>query len=81
MEPAEPSPVVVLRCVITDFLPGHFGSDNYFWGVYDGDVRVATGVSSCLGWVKNDAGGYHTKAKFDAAYPQGWTVEFDFPEL
>lgn len=55
-----------------------FSSPNLTYEVYDGDKVVSTGVSSSEDWVKHDAGGYHTKEKFDKLYPQGWEVKFNF---
>lgn len=46
--------------------------------VFDGLAIVASGFSSTLEWVKLDAGGHHTKKDFDARYPEGWEIEFDF---
>lgn len=52
---------------------------NYKYRVYDEDNNtIASAVSSSKHWVKHDAGGYHTKEKFDKKYPQGWEVTFDF---
>ena len=39
---------------------------------------VADGVSSSEAFVRHDAGGYHTKRRFDEMFPQGWSVTFDF---
>ena len=66
-----------LYCRIDSISDG-VSSPNFSYSVYDGKKKVATGVSSSLFWVKNDAGGYHTKQKFDRLYPQGWEVEYDF---
>lgn len=51
---------------------------NYEYAVLDGDEVVANGTSSNPDWVRHDAGGYHTKEKFDAKYPEGWKVNFSF---
>jgi len=55
-----------------------YESPNYSYAVYDGDKIVSTGISSSEGFVINDAGGYHTKEKFDKLYPNGWRVFFSF---
>lgn len=69
----------VLTCkILHNEWPDGFSSPNYYYEVYDGDEMVAGGVSSSPAFVKKDAGGYHTKAKFDELYPEGWVVEFDF---
>lgn len=39
---------------------------------------IAEGGSSTEWYVKHDAGGFHTKEKFDRLYPGGWRVNFDF---
>lgn len=63
-----------LSCKIID----RDGYANFNYTVYDGETKIATGTSSSLDWVKNDAGGYHTKDKFDKLYPEGWKVIFNF---
>lgn len=63
-----------LNCKI--FSTDLFGNHNYV--VKDGDEIITEGTSSSLRWVKHDAGGYHTKEKFDELYPEGWEVEFSF---
>lgn len=69
----------VLTCkILRTEWPDGFSSPNCYYEVYDGEDRVAGGISSSESWVKHDAGGYHTKANFDARYPEGWTVAFDF---
>lgn len=65
-----------LTCKVVDISPGS-GSPNWIYEVWnDHGARVASGVSSSEWWVRHDAGGYHTKRKFDELYPEGWTVEF-----
>lgn len=67
-----------LYCSITNVSPG-FSSPNVEYVVADSHgIVVAQGVSSSPEWVKHDAGGYHTKAKFDDMFPNGWQVAFDF---
>jgi hypothetical protein len=67
-----------LRCSIVRVTPG-VSEPNYEYVVTDENyIVVATGVSSSEAWVRNDAGGYHTKRNFDAKFPQGWHVNFDF---
>ncbi len=74
----DPTAPEVLKCSIVDASPG-LVSDNYTYVVTDRHgIVVATGVSSSPSWVKHDAGGYHTKEDFDAKFPHGWTVVFDF---
>ncbi len=46
--------------------------------VHNGKKVVATGTSSSMSFVRYDAGGYHTKQKIDALYPDGWEVRFHF---
>ena len=42
----------------------------------DGEI-VSNGISSSVSWVIHDAGGYHTKKKFDELYSEGnWVVDF-----
>jgi hypothetical protein len=41
-------------------------------------IVVAMGTSSNADWVRYDAGGHHTKRKFDEMFPDGWEVDFDF---
>lgn len=69
-----------LVCKILEVKPSLYfgGSPDYKYAVYDGKKIVSKGVSSSLGWVKHDAGGYHTQKKFDELYPDGWEVTFDF---
>ena len=72
------TPPVQLRCSITHREPG-YSSPNLSYVVTDENgIVVADGVSSSEGWVRHDAGGYHTKTKFDKLFPQGWVVNFDF---
>lgn len=66
-----------LNCVILDISNG-ISSPNITYGVFDGEQQVSQGVSSSIDWVKNDAGGFHTKKKFDKLYPDGWIVNFNF---
>ena len=69
-----------LRCSIVrvEHIPGS-SSPNYTYVVTDENgIVVADGVSSSQSWVKNDAGGYHTKATFDEMFQHGWQVNFDF---
>ena len=67
-----------LQCSIVSVTPG-VSSPNYEYVVTDPHgIVVATGVSSSEGWVRNDAGGYHTKERFDRQFPNGWVVNFDF---
>ena len=67
-----------LRCSIVAAQEG-FSSPNLTYVVQDeNDIVVAQGVSSSPDWVRHDAGGYHTKNKFDEMFPQGWNVEFNF---
>jgi hypothetical protein len=52
---------------------------NITYEVQDSNnIVVATGVSSSPDYVKHDAGGYHTKKRFDDLFPDGWTVRFEF---
>ena len=44
----------------------------------ENNIVVAEGTSSSPDWVRHDAGGYHTKQRFDEMFPQGWQVHFDF---
>lgn len=67
-----------LTCKILDVYQSPWGDETITYGVFDGDKQVAQGVSSSLSWVKNDAGGYHTKETFDKLYPDGWKVNFSF---
>lgn len=68
-----------LKCeIISIEHPQGFESPNYKYAVFDDKEIVATGVSSSLSWVRHDASGYHTKKDFDALYPDGWNVNFDF---
>ena len=67
-----------LLCVITDDYTTPSGSRNTSYVVLDGEEVVSKGISSNPSWVKHDAGGYHTKEKFDTLYPNGWEVDFDF---
>lgn len=66
-----------LVCKIMSVTQG-FSSPNYEYAVFDGEEVVSVGVSSNESWVRHDAGGYHTKEKFDKLYPEGWEVTFDF---
>lgn len=70
--------IKILRCQINEITDQGSPSPNYHYSVWDGDIEVAHGISSSESWVKNDAGGYHTKEKFDKMYPEGWEVKFDF---
>lgn len=54
------------------------------YGLVDWEVKdesgagVSHGVSSSEEWAKHDAGGYHTKDKFDSLYGEGnWEVDFN----
>lgn len=70
---------VKLVCKIDWRTPCVFSHDeNIHYSVYDGEEVVAQGISSSESWVKNDAGGYHTKEKFDEKYPNGWEVTYSF---
>jgi hypothetical protein len=65
---------VKLRCRIVE-------TNSWFmrYIVYDeNNIGVAEGCSSSPDWVRHDAGGYHTKERFDKMFPQGWEVSFDF---
>lgn len=66
-----------LVCKIMNVTHG-ISSPNYEYAVFDGKDVVSVGVSSNESWVRHDAGGYHTKEKFDGLYPEGWNVNFDF---
>lgn len=67
-----------LLCSIVSVLPG-VSAPNYQYAITDKDkIVVATGVSSSESWVRHDAGGYHTKEKFDRLFPNGWQVNFSF---
>jgi len=68
---------VKLICKIENITNG-FDCKLYNYSVWDGKKKVANGTSSSLDWVRNDAGGYHTKDVFDKLYPNGWEVEFGF---
>lgn len=52
--------------------------DFYSYLVVDKDYKIITnGVSSNEGWVKHDAGGFHTKEDFDKLYGENnWEVDF-----
>lgn len=70
-----------LRCAIVHVSPpmSAISSPTYHYIVTDeSGIVVAEGASSSPEWVRNDAGGYHTKRDFDAKFPQGWSVNFDF---
>ena len=69
-----------LRCSIVraEHLPGCETPDFSYVVTDEHGIVVANGVSSSPSWVKHDAGGYHTKRKFDDLFPQGWQVNFDF---
>lgn len=67
-----------LTCAITSDYQTPSGGRNVEYAVWDGQKVVASGVSSDPSWVKHDAGGYHTKEKFDEKYPEGWKVLFNF---
>lgn len=54
------------------------GEERLDYEVYDGDDVVAQGTSSSEYFVRHDAGGYHTKDEFDAKYPDGWEVSYNF---
>ena len=54
-------------------IASRLGSD-FVYEVLDGDLVVASGVSSSIHWAKHDAGGFHTRARFDELYPEGWEV-------
>ena len=58
-----------------------WGSDfHYKVADVDGNT-VAAGVSSNTTWAKQDAGGNHTKKKFDELYGEdNWEVNFDWEE-
>ena len=62
-----------LKCKITSTSQTFF---NYI--VLDKDYKiVSNGASSNEGWVKHDAGGFHTKERFDELYGEGnWEVDF-----
>lgn len=66
-----------LVCKIMNVTHGSYGY-NYEYAVFDGEELVSVGVSSSESFVRHDAGGYHTKEKFDKLYPDGWNVTFDF---
>ena len=77
METKSTTPTQLL-CAIVSVSPG-VSSPNYEYVVTDeSNIVVATGISSSPEWVRNDAGGYHTKAKFDEMFPHGWQVSFAF---
>lgn len=54
------------------------GNIGMFYIVVDQNYKiVSNGISSDEGWVIHDAGGYHTKEKFDELYGDGcWEVDF-----
>lgn len=62
-----------LKCKIIN-ARGNF----YSYIVIDKDYKiVANGMSSDEGWVKHDAGGFHTKNTFDKLYGKNnWEVDF-----
>lgn len=62
-----------LKCKITSYR-----DDWYNYIVVDKDFKIiSNGVSSNEGWVKNDAGGFHTKNTFDKLYGENnWVVDF-----
>jgi hypothetical protein len=62
-----------LDCYIVDTTP-----DNNRYVVKDGTKVITSGTSSSPSWVRNDAGGHHTKKEFDILYPEGWEVIFHF---
>lgn len=67
-----------LQCsIVQAFYLGSSPIMNYVVTDESGIV-VAAGSSSSPDWVRHDAGGYHTKSKFDEMFPQGWQVNFDF---
>ena len=66
-----------LECRIMSVSYGNETPDIEY-AVFDGDEEISRGVSSSKGWVRHDAGGYHTKKKFDERYPDGWSVNFNF---
>lgn len=67
-----------LFCSIVAVSPGHESPDHNYVVTDESGIVIAEGTSSSPGWVKHDAGGYHTKKKFDEMFPQGWHVNFDF---
>lgn len=76
--PWELTAPVNLQCSIANVFPG-VSSPNFCYVVTDADgIVVAEGISSSPDWVRHDAGGYHTKEKFDKLFPRGWTVHFNF---
>lgn len=70
-----------LVCRILRVSPCPSGAWDYTYGVFDADELIAQGISSSERWVRHDAGGYHTKREFDARYPEGWRIKFDFESL
>lgn len=68
-----------LKCSIVRVYDFGGSSPNFEYVVVDeNNIVIAEGTSSSPAWVRHDAGGYHTKEKFDQLFPQGWTVIFDF---
>jgi len=62
-----------LKCKIIDRT-----SFNYVYIVIDKNYKiVSNGCSSSDSYVRHDAGGYHTKEKFDKLYGENnWEVDF-----
>lgn len=62
-----------LKCKIVKQTSGFLG-----YIVIDKDYKIiSNGVSSNEFWVKHDAGGFHTKEKFDKLYGENnWEVDF-----
>lgn len=68
-----------LQCSIVDDVMLRPGSRICSYVVTDANgIVVAEGASSNEDWVRHDAGGYHTKRKFDEMFPNGWQVNFNF---
>ena len=67
-----------LTCAIVDRFYGGSEPCLTYLVMDDNGIVVAQGVSSNEDWVRHDAGGYHTKKRFDEMFPHGWNVGFDF---
>lgn len=75
---AKITPRAQLKCSIVDRQFIYSSPDLTYVVEDENGIVVAEGVSSSEGWVRHDAGGYHTKKRFDEMFPNGWDVTFDF---
>lgn len=67
-----------LRCAIVDRFYGGSAPCLTYLVTDEHGIVIAQGVSSSEDFVRHDAGGYHTKKRFDEMFPHGWAVSFDF---